>query len=168
MDGGLHIVPTYDFADVAGGRARKPDLVVVPALNDPTGEQEYKLRGWIVQQAHTGARIFSVCAGARVLAATGLLDGRRATSHWSWIAPLRKSNPQVDWVQGRRYVDDGTITTSAGVSSGIPASLHLVQELAGTTEAAKVAAQVRCPGWAPGGSTRSPSSTSRSVTQASD
>lgn len=59
-------------------------------------------------------------------------------------------------MQGQRYVDDGTITTSAGVSSGIPASLHLVQELAGTTEAAKVAAQVRYPGWAPGGSNEIP------------
>jgi transcriptional regulator GlxA family with amidase domain len=150
LNGGLDVVPTYDFADVSSGAARNPDLVVVPAVNDPNGEQESELRAWIVQQAGAGARILGVCAGSRVLAATGLLDGHRATSHWSRIAPLRKSNPRVDWVEGQRYVEDGTITTSAGVSSGIPASLHLVQELAGKTEAAKVAEQVRYPGWAPG------------------
>ena len=94
MNGGLHVVPTYNFADVASGAARKPDLVVVPAVNDPAGEQESELRAWLVQQARAGARILGVCAGSRVLAATGLLDGHRATSHWSRIAPLRKSNPR--------------------------------------------------------------------------
>ena len=156
MNGGLHVVPTYTFADIASGAARKPDLVVVPAVNDPAGEQEAELRGWIVQQAHAGARILSICAGSRVLAATGLLDGRRATSHWSRIAPLRKSNPRVTWVAGQRYVEDGNITTSAAISSGIPASLHLMQELAGKAEAAKVAQQVRYPGWTIGGPTEIP------------
>jgi transcriptional regulator GlxA family with amidase domain len=154
LNGGLHVVPTYDFADVASGVARTPDLVVVPAVNAPEGAQEQELRTWLVQQSGAGARILGVCAGARVLAATGLLDGRQATSHWSRIAPLRKSRPQVRWVEGQRYVEDGTITTSAGVSSGIPASLHLVEELAGPAEAARVAATVRYPGWAPGGPTQ--------------
>jgi transcriptional regulator GlxA family with amidase domain len=156
LNGGLQVVPTYDFADVTRGLAPKPDLVVVPAVNDPNGGQESDLRAWIVQQSHTGARILGVCAGSRVLAATGLLDGHRATSHWSRIAPLQKSNPNVTWVKGQRYVDDGKITTSAGVSSGIPASLHLVEELAGTTEAAKVADRVRYPGWVPDGPTQIP------------
>lgn len=156
MNGGLHVVPTYDFADVASGVARKPDLVVVPAVNDPGGAQEAELRTWIVQQAAAGARILGICAGSRVLAATGILDGHRATSHWSRIAPLRASNPRVSWVEGQRYVEDGMITTSAGVSSGIPASLHLVQELAGTAEAARVAAQVPYPGRAVDGPTEIP------------
>ena len=156
MNGGLHVVPTYTFADIASGAARQPDLVVVPAVNDPAGEQEAELRAWIVQQAHAGARILSVCAGSRVLAATGLLDGRRATSHWSRIAPLMKSNPRVTWVAGQRYVEDGNITTSAAISSGIPASLHLMQELAGTAEAAKVAQQLSYPGWTIGGPTEIP------------
>ena len=156
MNGGLHVVPTYDFADIANGAARKPDLVVVPAVNDPSGEQEAELRTWLVQQAHGGARILGICAGSRLLAATGILDGHRATSHWSRIAPLQKSNPRVTWVAGQRYVDDGPITTSAGVSSGIPASLHVMQKLAGTAEAAKVSQQVRYPGWTVGGSTEIP------------
>ena len=156
MNGGLHVVPTYDFADIANGVARKPDLVVVPAVNDPSGEQEAELRTWLVQQAHGGARILGICAGSRLLAATGILDGHRATSHWSRIAPLQKSNPRVTWVAGQRYVDDGPITTSAGVSSGIPASLHVMQQLAGTAEAAKVSQQVRYPGWTVGGSTEIP------------
>lgn len=156
MNGGLHVLPTYDFADIANGTAREPDLVVVPAVNDPSGKQEAQLRTWLVQQAHGGARILGICAGSRLLAATGLLDGHRATSHWSRIAPLQKSNPRVTWVAGQRYVDDGPITTSAGVSSGIPASLHVMQQLAGTAEAAKVSQQIQYPGWTVGAPTEIP------------
>ena len=156
MNGGLHVLPTYDFADIASGAARKPDLVIVPAVTDPSGKQEDELRTWLVQQANTGAHILGICAGARLLAATGLLDGRRATSHWSRIAPLQKSNPRVTWVAGQRYVDDGPITTSAAVSSGIPASLHVMQLMAGKAEATRVSRQVRYPGWTVGGPTEIP------------
>lgn len=70
--------------------------------------------------------------------------------------PLEKSNPRVTWVTGQRYVDNGNITTSAAISSGIPASLHLMQELAGTAEAAKIAQQLDYPGWTIGGPTEIP------------
>ena len=83
MNGGLHVVPTYDFADIANGVARKPDLVVVPAVNDPSGEQEAELRTWLVQQAHAGARILGICAGSRLLAATGI--ARRAPGHLALV-----------------------------------------------------------------------------------
>ena len=101
------------------------------------------------------SRILSVCAGSRVLAATGLLDGRRATSHWSRIAPLKKSRCG-NWVAGQRYVEDGNITTSDAISKGIPASLHLMQELIGTAEAIKIAQQLSYPGWTIGGPTEIP------------
>jgi transcriptional regulator GlxA family with amidase domain len=72
-----------------------------------------------------------VCNGSRLLAATGLLDGHRATSHWSSIRRLERSRPQVDWVRGHRYVQDGTLTTAAGVTSGVFGALRLVEQLAG-------------------------------------
>ena len=72
-----------------------------------------------------------MCSGSLVLAATGMLDGLHATSHWSRISALEKSRPAVHWLRGRRYVEDGSVTTTAAVTSGVPAALHLVAELAG-------------------------------------
>ena len=154
--GGPAIVPTYTFADVAFGRAEKPDIVVVPAVDLPDSTTEAGLRAWVVEQSHQGARILGVCAGARLLAATGLLEGRTATSHWSRISALRKHHPETHWVDGERYVDDGTITTTAGITSGIPAALHLIDELAGTPEAVRVGRLVHYPNWSPTASTTIP------------
>ena len=85
--------------------------------------------------------------GSALLAAAGLLDGRRATSHWSDIASLRRKHPQVEWVRGQRYVVDGSITTTGGVTSGIFGALRLVGQLAGTAEAERVGRELAYPGW---------------------
>ncbi len=156
VDGGPAVVPTYTFADVASGRATKPDIVVIPAVDDPDGPTEAALRAWVIDQSQHGARILSVCAGARLMAATGLLEGRTATSHWSRISTLKKQHPETHWVNGERYVDDGNITTTAGITSGIPAALHLVDELAGAPEAARVGRLVHHPNWSPSASTKIP------------
>src|SRR4051795_2623827 len=78
-----------------------------------------------------------------------MLDGLHATSHWSRIGALQKSRPAVHWVRGRRWVEDGSVTTTAAVSSGVPASLHLVAELAGPAEAQRVADLHPELGWSP-------------------
>jgi hypothetical protein len=119
----------------------------VPAVADPDGPQEAGLRAWITDQADRGARILGVCAGSRVLAATGLLNGRTATSHWSWLGALRKQHPQVHWVEGRRFVQDGSVTTTAGITSGIPGALQVVADLAGPDEATRLGRVVRYPNW---------------------
>lgn len=153
---GPFIVPTYTFADTATGRAAAPDVVVVPAVDSPDGSQEALLRGWISSQADRGARILGVCAGSAVLAAAGLLDGRTATSHWSWLRKLRRQHPQVQWLEGRRFVQDGPITTTAGITSGIPGALQVVADLAGADEAARVGQVVRYPDWSVSGDTTIP------------
>jgi putative intracellular protease/amidase len=111
LGGGTSLLPAHTFADVDAGLVRRPDVVVVPALSEPTGAAEAPLRDWVTAQSRAGAHILGVCNGAQVLAVTGLLDGRRATSHWSTISGLRTSRPAVQWVRGQRYVQDGTITT---------------------------------------------------------
>jgi transcriptional regulator GlxA family with amidase domain len=93
---------------------------------------------WVTARARAGARILGVCNGAQVLAETGLLDGRKATSHWSTVKGLRTSRSAVDWVRGQRYVQDGPITTTAGVTSGVPGALSVIEKLAGPAEAARV------------------------------
>lgn len=152
IDGGPSIVPTFTFADVDSGRAPAPDVVVVPAVGDPYGSAEAGLRDWIVSKSQQGAHILGVCSGSMLLAKTGLLDGGSATSHWSRIAALKKTRPQVNWVTGRRYVQAGAITTTAGVTSGIPGALSIMAQLDGDTEAQRVGALIGYPDWSLDGS----------------
>jgi transcriptional regulator GlxA family with amidase domain len=127
--------------------APEPDVVVVPAVAAPNGKKEAPLREWLTRRSDRGAHLLGVCNGARLLAATGLLDGRRATAHWSSIRGLERSRPQVDWVRGQRYVQDGRITTTAGVTSGVFGALRLVEQLAGAAEAQRVGQELAYPGW---------------------
>jgi putative intracellular protease/amidase len=147
IDGGPAIVPTYTFEDVRSGRARQPDVVVVPAVGAPEGPEETAMRAWIVEQSDRGARILGVCNGSNVLAGTGILDGHKATGHWSRLGSLKKSHPQVQWAEGLRYVQDGMITTTAGVTSGIPGALKVMEDLAGADEAERVGRLMNYPGW---------------------
>ncbi|MBC7763248.1 MAG: DJ-1/PfpI family protein [Candidatus Saccharibacteria bacterium] len=147
LEGGPAVLPVYTFDQVKSGVAPRPDVVVVPAVADPTGTEESALRTFITDQSDRGARILGICSGALVLAETGLLDGRQATSHWSRISALEKSRPQVDWVRGQRYVQDGPITTTAGVTSGIPGALKVMADLAGPAEAERVGQALNYPGW---------------------
>jgi putative intracellular protease/amidase len=149
LESGPGLIPAHTFAEVDAGLLRRPDVVVVPALRDPTGTAEAPLRDWVVRQYRGGAHLLGVCNGAEVLAATGLLDGHRATSHWSTVSSLQQSRPAVDWVRGQRYVRDGAITTTAGVTSGVPGALAVVDELAGPAEAERVGRAVDYPGWSP-------------------
>jgi putative intracellular protease/amidase len=147
LSGGLAVVPDYSLDDVDAGVAPEPDVVVVPAVAAPNGRKEAALREWLTRRVDRGAHLLGVCNGGRLLAATGLLDGRRATAHWSAIKGLERSRPQVDWVRGQRYVQDGTITTTAGVTSGMFGALRVVEQLAGAGEAQRVGQELAYPGW---------------------
>ena len=139
LSGGLHVIPDHTFDE-----ALTPDVVVVPAVVD-TDEQP--LQDWIKRQARRGAHILGVCAGAEVLAKTGLLNGLSATTFWSDISGFAGSYPAAHWVSGQRYVAQGLITTTAGVTSGIAGSLHVLAQLAGDAEAERIGQQVNYPGW---------------------
>lgn len=147
LSGGLGVVADYSLQDVDAGLAPRPGVVVVPAVLAPTTEKEAPLREWIVEQADRGAHILSVCAGTALLAATGLLDGRRATSHWSKLRGLQRSHPEVLWERGQRYRQDSNVTTTAGVTSGIFGALRLIEQLAGAAEAQRVGRELAYPGW---------------------
>lgn len=134
------VVPQMTLADLA--RRRRPDVVIVPALevvDDPARA------AWLRAQLKAGARIMSICNGAKVLAAAGLLDGRQATVHWYSRGKLARRRPDVRWRHDRRWVEDGPILTTAGISAGEPATLHLLAQLAGEPVMAATAARLGLP-----------------------
>lgn len=98
-------------------------------------------------QWRKGATVIGVCDGVWVLARAGLLDGRRATSHWYSRDALARQFPGTQWVSGQRYVVDQRIVTTTGVSASIPASLALVQTLAGPQRAQALARELGAAGW---------------------
>lgn len=86
-----------------------------------------------------GARLLSICTGAFALAHAGLLDGRRATTHWAWADELASSFPRVRVDAAALYVDEGSVMTSAGLSAGIDLALHVVREDFGAAAGARAA-----------------------------
>jgi transcriptional regulator GlxA family with amidase domain len=108
------------------------DILVVPGGWGTRRERRNdRLLDWIVDQDRSTKITASVCTGAFLLAERGLLDGRRATTHWASIAWMRQQYPDVLMVEDERVVDAGHIVTSAGVSAGIDMALHLVSRLHG-------------------------------------
>ena len=93
-----------------------------------------------LRDAHSrGARLLSICSGAFVLAATGLLDGRRATTHWRYAEALQRRYPKICVDANVLYVDEGSVLTSAGSAAGLDLCLHLVRRDYGSATANQVA-----------------------------
>ncbi len=133
--GGLLVQPNHTLHD------HPPlDLVVIPGGYGTRREQENPvILDWIARQHRTGALTTSVCTGAFLLGAAGLLHGLRATTHWTTIDGLRTQLPTTDVLADARVVDEGEIITSAGVSAGIDMALHVVRRLHGDEVARRTA-----------------------------
>ncbi len=101
--------------------------------------------------AARGARMMSICTGAFVLAAAGLLDGRRATTHWAHADNFRRLFPHVDLDPDVLFVDDGAVLTSAGVGAGVDLCLQVVRDDHGSAVANMAARRCVVPPWRPGG-----------------
>ncbi|GAA3851623.1 helix-turn-helix domain-containing protein [Amycolatopsis tucumanensis] len=99
----------------------------------------------------SSARLVSICTGAFVLAAAGVLDGRRATTHWAHAPAFRRLYPQVDLDENVLFVDDGDVLTSAGLAAGVDLCLHLVRSDHGSAVANHVARYCVVPPWRDGG-----------------
>jgi transcriptional regulator GlxA family with amidase domain len=130
----------FEIGAVAGLEAlERADTVVVPGyrsvLEPPTGEALEALRAVFDR----GGRVVSICTGAFALAHAGLLDGRRATTHWFFAGTLAEMFPSVTVEPNALYVDEGPIVTSAGLSAGIDLCLHLVRRDHGESMGAAVA-----------------------------
>ncbi len=131
---GFSIHATHTLADL-----RDVETVIVPSWRD-TSELPPKALLDALRKAHQrGARIVSFCLGAFVLAAAGLLDGRRATTHWKWADELAERYPRIDVEPDVLYVDEGDIVTAAGCAAAIDCCLHLVRTQHGAEVANHIA-----------------------------
>ncbi|MCA8063603.1 DJ-1/PfpI family protein [Burkholderia sp. AU38729] len=129
----------FDAATPAGA-----DVVIVPALHRADSPA---VLTWLRKQAVAGATMVAICEGAEVLANAGLLRHRTATSHWYVRDSLRHRFADTTWIDDRRYVMDGNVMTTTGVSASIPASLALVNTLAGPAAARETARRVGAQSW---------------------
>jgi AraC family transcriptional activator FtrA len=138
VDGGLELL-------------RRADIIIVPGwrgIDAPVPDGLVRA----LRTAHArGARLLSFCSGVTVLAATGLLDGRRATTHWRYVAPLRARFPQVDFTPDVLYVDEGDVMTAAGSAAAIDMCLHLIRASHGVEAANSVARRLVVPPHRDGG-----------------
>ncbi len=128
---GLSINPAYTIADCP-----RPDILVVPGGLGTRKEMDNPvLREWIEDRAKEAELTLSVCTGALMLAKAGLLEGLSATTHHDGMELLKELAPDATVEEEERFVDNGRIVLSAGISAGIDTSLHVVAKLLGTEQA---------------------------------
>lgn len=140
----LKVEPDTTVADFDRRYPAGADYVLVPAM-DP--DHDPQALAWIRAQAEKGALVIGVCAGAKVVGAAGLLENRKATTHWFYLDDLRERVPSLEYVPDRRYVVDGGVATTTGISASMPMSLTLIEAIAGRAKAESVAAELGLPEW---------------------
>jgi transcriptional regulator GlxA family with amidase domain len=140
---GLRVLPDADFASAAAA-----DLLIVPGGVVDAAAACPLTRAYVARAAQDAQITASVCTGAFILAAAGVLTRGPATTHWEDLADLRQQYPQLDVQAHCRWVDQGRLLTSAGISAGIDMGLHLVARVLGPALAQRTARQMDTP-WHP-------------------
>ncbi|RKR90406.1 AraC family transcriptional regulator with amidase-like domain [Micromonospora pisi] len=156
--GGLPVRSTAGFQvlpDHGLELLEQADTIIVPGVHAGPALDEGVLAPEVHQALNTayerGARIMSICTGAFVLAAAGLLDGRPATTHWAYAEQFRRRHPDVRLAPEVLFVDDGNLLTSAGVAAGIDLCLHVIRTDHGSAVANRSARRCVVPPWRDGG-----------------
>ncbi len=133
----------------------RADTVIVPGIHSGSPLHDGTVAAEVAQALRAaydrGARVMSICTGAFVLAAAGLLDGRPATTHWAYASRFRRLHPGVRLDPDVLFVDDGRVLTSAGVAAGIDLCLHVVRTDHGSAVANRAARRCVVPPWRDGG-----------------
>jgi len=138
----LKIIPNYSIDNCPA-----PQVIVLPggATNIPL--RDPKVIEWIKRVNESTDITLSVCTGAFLLGKAGLLEGLKATTHWGSIQGLKNNYPNTEVLEETKFVDNGKIVTSGGVSSGTEGSLHVVSRLAGKPTAQRVARYMEYNNW---------------------
>lgn len=140
----LFITPDYSIQD-----APAADVLAVFGGDTGPGTIDLSVISWIKAQKANTRYYLSVCTGAFILGKAGLLDNLTATTYHTAIEQLRKEYPKTKVLANTRFVDNGQVITTAGVSAGIDGALHLVEKLRGRTFARGVAATIEYDKWVP-------------------
>ena len=144
MNTGLRVQPDLDTAAFDQRYPNGANYVIVPAMR----RASFALAlAWLQAQAAKGATVVSICDGALVVANSGLLKGKRGTAHWATHSHRIEHYPDTQWLSNIRYVVDGKVISSAGISAAMPVSLALVEAIAGRDKAAAVAAELGINDW---------------------
>jgi len=134
---GMNVTPKHSFAS-----APEPDILVVPGGDAAAAYENPRVVEWVRNSATKADHVMSVCNGAFILARAGLLDGKRATTFYGLIDELRSFAPKTEVVRDQRFVDNGKVITTAGLSSGIDGALYLVSKLRGEARAQELARHI--------------------------
>jgi AraC family transcriptional activator FtrA len=143
---GFTITPTEGL-----DRLETADLIIVTGASPPIPPARPALRSALERAVERGATVAAVCTGAFLVAETGLLDGRTATTHWAHARSLADRHPRVTVDPDRIYVLDGPVATSAGASAAIDLCLHLIRRVHGADVANRVARELVMPAHRSGG-----------------
>ncbi|QOZ78034.1 transcriptional regulator [Bradyrhizobium sp. CCBAU 53351] len=139
----LKVQPHATIAEFDAAHPDGADYVIVPAMSH---EDDAVVLQWIRSQAGKGAIIIGVCVGAKVVANSGLLDGRQATTHWYSVRDLQKHSA-IRYVADRRLVVDRGVATTTGITASMPMALTLVEAIAGRAKAEAVAREIGLAHW---------------------
>jgi len=140
----LQVEPDATIAAFDTAHPQGADYVIVPAMSR---DDDPAVLAWLRDQARKGATIISVCAGAKVVGAAGLLDGRKATTHWYYLKQLLERNPSIDYVADRRMVFDEGVVSTTGITASMPMMLTLIEAIAGRPRAMAVARDLGIESW---------------------
>lgn len=142
--GFVKIQPEYTLADCP-----KPDIIVLPGGNSRSSRENPEVINWLKAHASDLDAFVTVCTGAFILEKTGLLEGKKATTWYGAIDRFREGAPKTEVLENVRWVDNGQIITTAGVSAGIDGALHMVEKLFGRETALATAKYMEYDKWKP-------------------
>jgi len=140
----LTVQPHATIADFDERHPGGADYVIVPAMSR---DDDPIVQTWLRSQADKGALVVGVCAGAKVVAEAGLLDGKRATTHWYYLEEMLKRHPTITYVPDRRMVVDRGVATTTGISASMPMALTIVEAIAGREKAEAIGREIGVTNW---------------------
>jgi transcriptional regulator GlxA family with amidase domain len=140
----LKVEPDATVAQFDAAHPEGADYVLVPAMSR---DDDPVVLDWIRSQAGKGATVIGICVGVKVVAAAGVLDGTRATTHWYVLDDMLDRHPTIRYVPNRRMVADEGVVTTTGITASMPMMLTLIEAIAGRAKALSVARDLGVEQW---------------------
>jgi putative intracellular protease/amidase len=142
---GADFLPHFSLAEFDEQITTEPDVIVIPFVPAADSPDNAGLLAWLRERVTPDTTVLTICGGSWVAAEAGLLDGRRATNHQNVLPLVRDTHPTVAWSDGQRWIQDGNVISSAGITAGVDATLRALEQLVGRDAAADVADRIGYP-----------------------